>query len=117
MDRVISNKKQDFIGKRAIEIRGKGAPTRYLVGFTLTDGQEPPPAGGHIVVRGPGIVGHVTSAAFSETLGKVIGLAYVAPDQREVGKHFDIKVEGGRTIDAEVVALPFYDPENKRQEL
>lgn len=117
MDWVISKKKRDFIGKRAIEIRSKGVPTPYLVGFTLTDGQEPPPAEGHIVVRGPDIVGHVTSAAFSETLEKVIGLAYVAPDQREMGEHFDIKVEGGRTIDAEVVPLPFYDPENKRQEL
>ncbi len=46
----------------------------------------------------------------------MIGLAYVAPDQAEHGSGFDIKVEKGRLVRAEVVALPFYDPENKRQE-
>jgi sarcosine oxidase subunit alpha len=114
---AIGKKKKDFIGKRAIEIRKKRGTTQQLVGFTLTDGKELPPAEGHIVVRGPDIVGHVTSAASSHTLGKVVGLVYVAPDQQEPGTHLTIKAEGGRIIDAEVVALPFYDPENKRQEL
>ena len=114
---AIGKKKKDFIGKRAIEIRKNVGTTRQLVGFILTDGQELPPADGHIIVSGPDIVGHVTSAAFSHALGKVVGLAYAAPDQHEPGAHLSIKAEGGRIIDAEVVALPFYDPENKRQEL
>jgi sarcosine oxidase subunit alpha len=41
----------------------------------------------------------------------------VAPDQAEPGKTFDIKVAGGRLIQAEVIPIPFYDPENKRQEM
>ena len=54
----------------------------------------------------------------SPALGKVIGLAYVAPDQAEPGKSFDIKIDGGRLIEAKVVKpIPFYDPENKRQEM
>ena len=113
---AIGKKKRDFIGKRAIEIRKNRGTTRQLVGFTLADTQGPP-AEGHLVVRDTDIVGHVTSAAFSHALGKVIGLAYVAPDRHEPGTHLTIKGEGGRIIDAEVVALPFYDPENKRQEL
>jgi sarcosine oxidase subunit alpha len=53
----------------------------------------------------------------SPSLDKVVGLAYVAPDQAEPGKTFDIKVEGGRLIQAKVILIPFYDPENKRQEM
>ena len=68
-------------------------------------------------MRGPDIVGRVTSAVRSPSLDKVVGLAYVAPDQAEPGKSFDIKVEGGRLIQATVIPIPFYDPENKRQEM
>jgi sarcosine oxidase subunit alpha len=59
----------------------------------------------------------VTSAVRSPSLEKVIGLAYVAPDQAEPGKSFDIKVGGGRTVRGKVIPIPFYDPENKRQEM
>ena len=59
----------------------------------------------------------MTSAAPSPTLKKVIGLAYVAADQAEVGQRFQIKIEGGRMIEAEVSSMPFYDPDNKRQDL
>ena len=37
---------------------------------------------------------------------------YVAP-----GSRFDIKVAGGRIVQAEVAPLPFYDPGNRRQEM
>jgi len=37
--------------------------------------------------------------------------------QAELGQRFKIKIEGGRMIEAEVVPLPFYDPDNQRQEL
>jgi sarcosine oxidase subunit alpha len=47
----------------------------------------------------------------------VIGLAYVAPDQAVPGTSFDIKIAGGRLLQAKVVKLPFYDPDNKRQEI
>jgi sarcosine oxidase subunit alpha len=47
----------------------------------------------------------------------VIGLAYVAPEQSAVGTRFPIKVGPSRFVDAEVVPLPFYDPEGHRQEV
>jgi sarcosine oxidase, subunit alpha len=68
-------------------------------------------------VRGADIVGRVTSAVRSPALDKVVGLAYVAPDQAEPGKSFDIKVGRGRLIQAQVISIPFFDPENKRQEM
>jgi sarcosine oxidase subunit alpha len=39
------------------------------------------------------------------------------PDLAEPGNRFEIRVDGGRMVAAETVATPFYDPENKRQEL
>ena len=66
-------------------------------------------------MRAGEITGRVTSSAWSPVLDQAIGLAYVAPDQDEVGCAFTIKGARGRLIQAEVVRLPFYDPENSRQ--
>ena len=61
--------------------------------------------------------GRVTSVVRSPTLGKVVGLAYLPPDLAEAGKRFAIRVDGGRMVTAETVPAPFYDPENKRQDM
>ena len=70
-----------------------------------------------VVIRGGTITGRVTSIVRSPTLGKVIGLAYVAPDQAEPGSAFDIKTDSGQMRRATVVKLPFYDPDGARQEM
>jgi sarcosine oxidase subunit alpha len=59
----------------------------------------------------------VTSAAYSDSLRRIIGLAFVAPDQAEPGSRFTIKLGEKKLIEAEVVKLPFYDPDGKRQEM
>jgi sarcosine oxidase subunit alpha len=102
---------------RSIEIQGKQPLSRKLVGFEITDRNQPVPKECHLVIRGKEITGRVTSIADSPTLERIIGLAYVAPDQAEPGRTFEIKVDGGRMVQATVVKLPFYDPESKRQEL
>jgi sarcosine oxidase subunit alpha len=53
----------------------------------------------------------------SQAVGRIIGLAYVPPAKSAVGSRFSIRVDRGAMIDAEVVPTPFYDPDNKRQEL
>ena len=65
----------------------------------------------HLVVDGDEICGRVTSIARSPTLGHVIGMAYMRPDQTTPGTVIDIRVEG-RLVQAEVAKLPFYDPSN-----
>ena len=49
--------------------------------------------------------------------GQIIGLAYAGADQAEPGSLIPIRVEGGQVVQARVVQLPFYDPDNQRQEL
>ncbi len=118
MSWAIARKKPFFVGGRAIDIQMKNGLTRQLVGFTIPGGADAPvPDECHLVIRGGDIVGRVTSAALSPTLGEVVGLAYVAPDQAEPGTSFDIRIAGDRMIQGQVVSLPFYDPDNKRQDM
>jgi sarcosine oxidase subunit alpha len=114
---ALAKNKPYFMGGRSIEIQRRSGLTRKLVGFTLDDPNAPVPEECHLVLRGQEIVGRVTSAVISPSVGRVVGLAYVHPEQAEIGKTFDIKVAGGRIIQGRVVPIPFYDPENKRQEM
>jgi sarcosine oxidase subunit alpha len=114
---ALARKKPYFVGARSIGIQERNGLTRKLVGFTLDDPAAPVPEECHLTLKDGEIVGRVTSAAYSETLGKTIGLAYVAPEQSAPDSLFDIKVGKGRIIKGRVVKLPFYDPENARQEM
>jgi sarcosine oxidase subunit alpha len=62
------------------------------------------------------IAGRVTSIARRSTLGRPLGLAFVRPDLARPGGRVTIRADQGREVVAEVAALPFYDPQNKRQE-
>ncbi len=114
---AIAKNKPYFMGGRSIAIQMKKPLTRKLVGFTVDDHSAPVPEECHLTIRGSEITGRVTSAVRSPALGRTIGLAYVAPDQAVAGQIFDIRIEGGRMIQGRVVPIPFYDPENKRQEM
>ncbi|HEX5701349.1 MAG TPA: aminomethyltransferase family protein, partial [Rubrobacter sp.] len=120
-----------FIGKRTLEILekkgqqqerhgdedrrliGQMTQDRKLAGFALVGG-GPIPKECHLVIEDGEIIGRVTSVAYSEALGKVIGLAFL-PSDRAVGSRFQIRADGGEMVEAEVVKVPFYDPDNSRQ--
>ncbi len=114
---AVARKKPFYVGGRATEVQMRRGLTRKLVGFTLAEPDAPVPEECHLVIRDGTITGRVTSAARSAALDATIGLAYVAPDQAAPGQSFEIRIAGGRMVRAEVVPLPFYDPENKRQDL
>ena len=119
---AIARKKPYFVGMRSIAIQKDRGIERKLVGFTIVETNDtttraPEPKDCHLVIRDGTITGRVTSVGYSHVLGKIIGIGYVAPDQAEVGTRFKIKIEQGRLIEAEVTAMPFYDPYGKRQEM
>ncbi|HLO77246.1 MAG TPA: aminomethyltransferase family protein, partial [Magnetospirillum sp.] len=114
---AVGRKKVDFLGKAAMDALEAKGLTRKLVGFELDAAAGVVPKENHLVIRDGDIVGRVTSITRSPTLGKVIGLAYVAPDQAETGTAFTIRADKGQMVTATVVPLPFYDPENARQEM
>ncbi len=111
---VIKDDKPFFVGQRSLRIMGQRPPERALVGFELPASSRPPKEC-HLVVEGKAIIGRVTSVAYSPTLDRVIGLAYVPPGRAAVGTMVSIRVDKGRLVKAKVVALPFYDPKNARQ--
>ena len=57
----------------------------------------------------------MTSIAYSEAVGKVIGLAFVTPEKSTPDSRFAIRVDNGTLVEASVVKPPFYDPEGLRQ--
>jgi sarcosine oxidase, subunit alpha len=116
MDWAVKLDKPFFVGNRSIEIRRKHPSRRRLVGFEITDSTIPVPEESNIVIDGDTVTGQVTSVARSPVLDKIIGLAY-AHASVKTGDTIHIKLSDGRVVDAKVVDTPFYDPENKRQEM
>lgn len=114
---AVSRKKPFFVGGRTLQELAEKTPTRSLVGFVINNPKAPIPLESHLVIDGDQMTGRVTSCNYSPTLSKPIGLAYVQPDKAEPGNLITIRSTGGVMVDAEVVALPFYDPHTERQAL
>ena len=87
-------------------------PRSRLVGFQMAETQQVPSEGCQVVRRGAP-VGRVTSARFSPTLQRSLGLAWVPADQATPGERFFIRWNGA-DVPAVVTPIPFYDPAGKR---
>jgi len=125
---AVSNKKPYFNGKRAVDIVMKRPQSRKLVGFKLpasvVKGGIKPEEGNLVLaenLEGADITGNVTSCEYSPTVDAVIGMAYAGfgkqYDQTAPGTMIPIRVDGGEVVMAEVVEMPFFDKEQKRQEM
>jgi sarcosine oxidase subunit alpha len=114
MGAAVANK-PFFIGGAALAAHRQHGIERKLVGFAVDD-EGAVPKECHLVIEGSDIAGRVTSCVRSAAVGRVIGLAYVRPHQAEPGQAIAIRVDGGKMVTARVVALPFYDPDNQRQQ-
>ena len=114
---AIARKKPFFVGARTIRELEKKEQERILVGFSIDSSGAVMPKESHLVLNGNEMVGRVTSCNYSPTLKKNIGMAYVPMSDAKPGSEIEIKCDNGVRISAEVVNLPFYDPDNKQQEL
>jgi aminomethyltransferase len=102
----------DFPGATTILKQVADGPARKRVGL-LPDGRAPVREGAPIRDGGDTPVGTVTSGGFSPTLEKPIAMGYVAAKDVEPGTALQIELRG-RTVPAEVAALPFVKPSYKR---
>ena len=108
---IVKFDKDDFVGKWSLEhVRARGF-REQLVGFEMADGVVPA-EGGQVVVDGRP-AGRVTSARWSDVLGKSIGLAWVPTELAEEDAPLAIRVDG-RLANAKVRLQPFFDAEGKR---
>ncbi len=111
---AIAHNKPFYVGGRSVDIHMARLHKRKLVGFKLPKNTAKPEEG-HLVLNGTDVSGNVTSCEYSPTLDAIIGMAYVSFEQSAIGNRFPIKVDGGACVAAQVVKLPFYDPEASRQ--
>ena len=108
-------KKDFFLGKRSLEIL-KPRQGKRLLGFTMASGyQGEMPKECHLLIKGGEINGRVTSVSYSPTLERIIGLAFVEDSEAKVGDTIQIRLDDGTLVTAELVSIPFYDPEGLRQ--
>lgn len=95
--------KEDFIGKAAME--AKGEPQQKRIGLKVTgrgiirEHQE-------VFLDGEKI-GHTTSGTHCPYLGYPVAMALVDAGRTEIGTKVSVQVRG-RSVEAEVAALPFY---------
>lgn len=81
---------------------------RKLVAFELTE-KGIPRKDYSIVAEGGDVIGRVTSGTMSPTLGKAIGMGYVAKEFTKVGSKVFILIRNKR-VAAQIVRLPFVSP-------
>ena len=111
--------KKDFIGRALLTRPGLAAPDRpRLVGLVPQDGRTRIRAGAQIVAAASGegpALGHVTSAAFSPTLGRPIALALLSRGSERKGEtlHAAFPLRG-EVVSVAVTGSVFVDPEGKR---
>ncbi len=121
MSWIVNETKRDFIGRRSLSrpdtVR---ADRKHLVGLSTRDPSTVLPEGAQIVAEDTGsiptpMIGHVTSSYHSPVLGRSIALAMVVRGRELIGSTVFAPLPEG-TIEAEVTAPAFYDPEGARRD-
>jgi aminomethyltransferase len=98
--------KPDFIGKAAL-VAKKGKERSIITGLEVDHSDAIVP--GAKITSGGKEVGVVTSTVFSQHMMKSLAMAQIVPGSRALGTALQIH-DGGKTFNATVVRMPFYDP-------
>ena len=119
LDWAVGKKKPDFVGKRSLARPDIAAPGRKQLVGLLTDDPAVVLEEGAQIVADPAqpvpmtMIGHVTSAYWSEALGRSIALALVEGGHQRMGEELYVPMPG-QVIRARVSSMVFYDPEGVR---
>ena len=118
MSWIVSKKKYDFIGKRALYRSDTIREDRkQLVGIFTKDPNEVLEEGAQLVEKITPLpmkmVGHVTSSYYSPNLGRSIALALVKEGLKKKGLSIFAPMPN-KTIEAEITNPVFIDPSNER---
>lgn len=100
-----------FVGQNALLHQSLEGVKTKLVGFTMAT-KRIPRHGYEILNTQRGVVGSVTSGAWSPTLQKSIGLGYVLKPYAPIGTRLIINARG-KPEEARVVKVPFYKRSKK----
>jgi sarcosine oxidase subunit alpha len=113
----VAKKQADFVGKRSL-LRAQDQRTdrRQFVGIEPLDDHEDMQPGGHFVTpkeRGRRSEGMVTSACFSPTLNRSIGLGLLERGFERKGEVVTV-FDDGRTFNVRITNPVFYDPTGEK---
>ena len=118
----LMSKDKDFIGKVMAGREALIAAERpILVGVKPVDPAERLSAGAHFVPVGaeatlPHDQGHLTSVAWSPSLGHDVGIGFIASGRDRIGTRIRaVDLLRGRDVECEIVSPVFIDPEGERQ--
>ena len=114
--RGVGRKTANFVGRRSLSRPAARDPDRLqLVGLQPVDRRTRLPVGAHLSRRPPPTQaeGHVTSSCWSPAIRHPIALAMLQRGRERVGERIGAWHLGTR-IEAQVVALPFFDPAGAR---
>lgn len=107
MNRFISFKKDDFVGKQAT----LDAPDRMRIVYGEVDADDVDVRGAEPCLVGDICIGIATSGGYGHRVGKSLFFAAVPLDHAMPGVKFDILLQGERRR-ATVLEHPAYDPDN-----
>jgi aminomethyltransferase len=131
LGKLVDLKKDNFVGRDALEKEERKRPARALVGLEVDWNEvealydkikmapQVPSMASRVAVpiyRGGRNIGKATSTTWSPTLKKMIALASVGREHSAIGTtlNMEITVESVRqTVSAKVVPTPFFNPPRK----
>jgi aminomethyltransferase len=131
LGKLVDLKKENFVGREALALKGKKDAERALVGLEINWNEvealydklkmapQVPGMASRVAVpvfRGGRQVGKATSTTWSPTLKKMIALACVSRESSTAGTALNIEmtVEAVRhSVSAKIVPLPFFNPPRK----
>jgi sarcosine oxidase subunit alpha len=118
---IVSKKKSDFIGKRALERTSMDEPQRkQLVGLLTEDPNKVIPEGAHAVLNPDqkmpmAMLGHVSSSYYSPNLKRSIAMALLKGGLNRKGQNVYIPMlDGQKPIKAKIVDPVFFDKQGDR---
>ncbi len=114
---IVAKKQTDFVGKRSL-LRAEDLrkDRRQFVGVEPLNKNEDLQSGAHFVIskdKGSRSQGVVTSACFSPTLNKAIGLGLLEGGFGRKGEVVTV-FDQGRTFDVRITDPAFYDPSGEK---
>ncbi len=114
---IVTKKQTDFIGKRSLlRAEDQRGDRRQLVGIEPLDDNEDLKPGAHFVTpsdQGSRSQGIVTSACFSPTLQRTIGLGLLESGFERKGETLTV-FDDGRNFDVRITDPVFYDPSGEK---
>ncbi|CAB1081912.1 Sarcosine dehydrogenase (EC [Olavius algarvensis Delta 1 endosymbiont] len=112
LERFVDFNKGYFMGRQALILQKDQGLAEKLVLMTVeTDNADA--IGDEPIYQGEDLVGRVTSGGYGHAVQKSLALGYIKTELAEPGTKLAIAILD-ESCPAEVVPMPYYDPENKR---